>query len=114
MPTDYEAFVDDEAVRKQIAAAKDAEMTSERYVKAIIAKILSADEVVTFGDIEEFPDVSSRSHIFRAANQLAKRRVITLDESGDDSGVDFNIDGIREVQEQSRRLKKREELMEQL
>jgi len=114
VPTDYEDFVDDETVREQIAAAKDANNVSERYVKAIAATILEAGEAVTFGEIEEYPDASSRSHISRAANQLAERRVITLDESGDEPVVDFNIGGIREVKEQSRRLEKREELMEQL
>jgi flagellar biosynthesis chaperone FliJ len=113
VPTDYEDFVDDETVREQIRAAKQS-TASAQYVKAVVATILEAGGPVTKAEVMEYPDANDKTHVSRAAKQLEKRRVLQIDESGEATTFDFNINAIAEVKEQSRRLAKRQELMEDL
>jgi prefoldin subunit 5 len=114
VPSDYEAFLDDDVVREQIAAAKAAGGVSEDYVRAVVAAVLEAGDPVTFEAVLEFPDARDKSHVSRAANELADRRVVSVTETDEGRRVDFNVEGIEAIKREAKRREKRADLMEDL
>ncbi len=114
VPTDYEAFLEDDTVREQVAEAKTSSSVSEDYVRAIVAAILEAGGPVSFEEILEFPNATSKNHVGRAANELADRRIVSIDERDGGRYVDFNVDGVEAIKTEAKRRERREDLMEGL
>ncbi|MFW6382888.1 MAG: hypothetical protein ACOCZD_02490 [Haloferacaceae archaeon] len=111
---DYEAFLDDDAVREAIDEAKQVDRTSPRYIKGVIASIVDAGGPVPYDDIAQRLDLSSTTHVSKAASVLEARQVIEKENRADGMYVDLNTDGLNEVREAAARRDKTEQLMEEL
>lgn len=115
VPTDYEEFLQDPVVQEQIEEAKQAEGTSPRYVKGVLATILQERGPVDRETIGDHLGIKSLSNVSKAATKLEARRVITeVDVSGNRKAWDLNTEGIREIKEARARREKTEEVMQQL
>jgi len=115
VPTDYEDFLDDPVVREQIEDAKQAEQTSPRYVKGVLATVLEERSPVTREEVGERLGISNLSHVSTAAGELVSRKVLEeADTSGRKKAWDLNVDGIREVKEAKAKRDRTAEVMEQL
>ena len=115
VPTDYEDFLGDPVVQEQIGGAKDAEQTSPRYVKGLLATVLEEQGPVTREEVGERLGISNLSHVSTAAGELVTRKVLMeADTSGRKKAWDLNVDGIREVKEAKAKRDRTAEVMEQL
>ncbi|WP_135830628.1 hypothetical protein [Halorussus halobius] len=114
VPTDYEAFLEDDVVREQVRDAKENSTASEKYVRAVIAAVLDQGGAVTYDEVTEMPDATDKTHVGRAANALAERRVATVDEEDGAKRVDLNPSGIEEVKQERERRERRREIMDEL
>jgi predicted nuclease with TOPRIM domain len=111
---DYEAFLNDEAVSAAIDAAKEDATCSPRYIKGVLATIISEGSWVPYSDVAERLGVSTTSDVSKAASELERRKVIQKDKRNGEMHVDLNVDGLNEVRRAAREREKTEELMDEL
>jgi hypothetical protein len=81
----------------------------------VIAAILEEGEAVAMERVLEFPEVTDTGgHPKRAMNAPTERRVVTMDDSGETTTVDFNVGGIEEIKAEQRRRDRREQIMNEI
>jgi len=114
VPTNYEDFLEDDVVKEQINDAKANSSASEKYIRATIAAILDAGGPVTYDDVQDMPDASNKTHVGRAVNALAERRVVSVDEDDGPKRVDLNPGGIEAIKQEAQRRDRRKEIMSNL
>jgi len=110
----YEDFLGVNAVQGEIDAAKKEGSASPRYVKGVIAAIVSEGGPVTYDAIAERLGVSTTSDVSTVASELERRKIVSKDASGSEIHVDLNTHGIEEVRKAAAERERTEALMDEL
>jgi len=110
----YEDFLDLDAVQEQIEAAKAEAAASERYVKGVLAAIISESGPVSYEQIADRLNVSTTTDVSKAASELERRQIVTKDRTDQGMTVDLNVDGIEDVHRAAAEREKTEQIMEDL
>ncbi|WP_324757121.1 hypothetical protein [Haloarcula montana] len=112
--TDYEQFLEDEAVKAAIDGAKDEASCSPRYIKGVVATIIDEGGWVSYDAVAERLGVSTTSDVSKAASELERRKVIQKDKRDGGMHVDLNVEGLNEVRQAAAKREKTEQLMDEL
>jgi DNA-binding transcriptional regulator GbsR (MarR family) len=107
---EYEEFIEDEAVQKAIAGAKN-EATSPRYVKGVVTSIVAAGGPVTYREIADELGISSTGHVASGVNALHDRDVVTKEKDGRVTKVDLNTEKVDDIRASERRREQSEEVL---
>jgi len=113
VPTDYQDFVEDDAVRTAIEDAKENASVSPRYVKGVVAAIVEEGGPVDYDTIAEYLGLSGTSHVSKASSALQGRGVVKKT-SKRPAKVDFDMESVAEIKDRNHRRDRAESLMEDL
>jgi len=94
-----------------IEEAKQAEKSSPRYIKGVIATIVDEGGWVPYSAIANRLGLSRTNEISSAATLLESYKIVEKDKREGEMHVDLNVDGLNEVRERAARRRKTEELM---
>jgi len=113
VPTDYEAFVQEDVVQDAIEDAKEKSNASQRYVKGVVAAILEEGGPVDYEMVADMLGVQSTTHVSKAASTLEALGVLERVQQSP-AKVDFDLEGVAKIKEQARRREQAESVMEDL
>lgn len=113
VPTDYQDFVEDGAVKEAIEDAKDNCSASPRYVKGVIAAIIEEGGPVNYERIADYLGVSTTSDVSKASSSLQARGVVKKT-SKRPAKVDFDMEGVAEIKDKNQRRERAEDIMDNL
>ncbi|WP_089650180.1 coiled-coil domain-containing protein [Halobacterium hubeiense] len=113
VPTDYEAFVQEDVVQDAIEEAKEKSNASQRYVKGVVAAILEEGGPVDYETVADMLGVKDTSNVSKAASTLEALGVLERVQQSP-AEVDFDLEGVAEIKEQARRREQAESVMEDL
>jgi len=111
--TDYEEFVEEDAVEKAIEDAKESATCSPRYIRGVVAAIIQEGGPVDYETIAEYLGVSTTTDVSKAASALETRGVVKKTENSP-ARVDFDMEAVADIKEMMRRREQAESMMEKL
>ena len=97
-------------MRILINAAKE-DASSPRYVRGVIGTILEHGDKVTYEQIADYLDITTKSHVGSAVKALKKYGVVNKSKRGREAVVDFNRSNIDELRRAAERREHSEELL---
>jgi len=110
----YQEFLEDDDVQDVIEEAKQADKSSPRYIKGVIAAVVDEGGWVGYEQIAERLGLKRTNEISSAATLLESYGVVEKEKRNGEMHVDLNVDGLNEIREAAARRRKTEELMETL
>jgi regulator of replication initiation timing len=110
----YEEFLEDDDVQNVIKEAKQADKSSPRYIKGVIAAIVDEGGWVGYEQIAKRLGLKRTNEISSAATLLESYGVVEKEKRSGEMHVDLNVDGLNEIREAAARRRKTEQLMEEL
>jgi len=110
----YEEFLEDDDVQNVIKEAKQADKSSQRYIKGVIAAVVDEGGWVGYEQIAERLGLKRTNEISSAATLLESYGVVEKEKRSGEMHVDLNVDGLNEIREAAARRRKTEQLMEEL
>jgi len=111
--TDYEEFVEEDAVEEAIEDAKESATCSPRYIRGVVAAIIQEGGPVDYETIAEYLGVSTTTDVSKAASALETRGVVEKTENSP-ARVDFDMEAVADIKEMMRRREQAESMMEKL
>ena len=111
--TDYQEFVEDDAVQEAIDDAIENCSASPRYVKGVVATIIEQGGSVDYDTIAEYLGVSTTSDVSKASSALQARGVVEKTQNRP-AEVDFDMDAIADIKARNQRRERAEDIMEDL
>lgn len=110
----YQEFLEDADVQDVIEEAKQADKSSPRYIKGVIAAVVDEGGWVGYEQIAERLGLKRTNEISSAATLLESYGVVEKEKRNGEMHVDLNIDGLNGLREAAARRRKTEQLMEEL